>query len=513
MAQPHLSSRTFVRNLLANWVGLVAEVVVAFALTPFIIKSLGLTAYGLWGFLNSLVGYMGLVDMGIRGGVGRYFNYHLARTEGKQANEVLATSLCFLSLMSLLALLIAIGIALGFATLFPRVPADMLNDARIVLPFMVFGLWFSFTSSILRIVCAACERFDLVNGVALIMLAIRVVGTVAVLMLGFGFSGLVVVTLSSYGLATLGYYFLARHLWPQLRFNRAAVRWSRFKELWGFSMAAFAGRSAATLAAQAGPLLAMIFSGPKAVGIYNIAQLLIQSGQRLTEQFGATLYPSIMKLGGGPDYPGLRKMFTWYVKSYAILASLVFFGIMAFADPFIALWVEPGMQDVGIVSALLSGAELMHVYAGTAAFSLLALGRARMTMVIAMAHALAIVLFSMLGLWWFNGSLIGLASGILCAAALAHGLAYPLTALHEMQVPIPQRWQHYIYTTLRLSALAAIAFILFWAAQHGFGTMTWWSLGSAIALSSIGYLLLATLTLGSDLKPAWLKLRAWIVRR
>lgn len=494
----HFSSRIFLRNLLANWVGLAAEVIVAFALTPFIIKSLGLTAYGLWGFLNSLVGYMGLVDMGIRGGVGRFFNYHLARTEGKEANEVLATSLFFLSLMSLLALLVAIGLALGFAQLFPKVPAEMVRDAQIVLPFMVLGLWFSFASSILRIVCAACERFDLVNGIALIMLAIRVTGTVIVLTMGLGFSGLVVVTLSSYGLATLGYYFLARQLWPQLRFNRAAVRWARFKELWGFSMAAFAGRSAATLAAQAGPLLAMVFSGPKAVGIYNIAQLLIQSGQRLVEQFGATLYPRIMKLGGGPDYPGLRQMFLWYSKPYAILAGLVFFGVMAFADPFIALWVEPGLPEVGAVAGILAGAELMLVFASTGPLTLMALGRARATMIIAVGHALAILLFSWLGLWLLQGSLIGLALGVLAATGLAQGLVYPWVAMREIELPARA---HYLSTAARLLFLAAAAFTFFWLAQHGLGTSSWFLLGSAIALSSAAYLLCSLLTLGRDLQP------------
>ena len=68
------SKRTLARNVLLNWAALIAEVAVAFFLTPFMVRSLGLAIYGIWSLLNSVIGYMGLVDLGIRGSVGRFLN-------------------------------------------------------------------------------------------------------------------------------------------------------------------------------------------------------------------------------------------------------------------------------------------------------------------------------------------------------------------------------------------------------------------------------------------------------
>ena len=46
--------RTYVRNLLANWIGVISETAIAFFLTPFVLASLGEARYGLWGLLNAL---------------------------------------------------------------------------------------------------------------------------------------------------------------------------------------------------------------------------------------------------------------------------------------------------------------------------------------------------------------------------------------------------------------------------------------------------------------------------
>ena len=53
----------------------------AFVLTPYIIIKLGAATYGVWSLMISVIGYLGLVDIGIRGSVGRYINHYLALKE------------------------------------------------------------------------------------------------------------------------------------------------------------------------------------------------------------------------------------------------------------------------------------------------------------------------------------------------------------------------------------------------------------------------------------------------
>src|SRR5580765_5542459 len=56
----------YLRSLVTNWVGYAANVVVAFFLSPFIVHTLGDSGYGVWSLLMSIVGYVGLIDLGVR---------------------------------------------------------------------------------------------------------------------------------------------------------------------------------------------------------------------------------------------------------------------------------------------------------------------------------------------------------------------------------------------------------------------------------------------------------------
>ncbi len=54
------------RSTVANWTAFAVAAVVGFMLSPFIVHRLGNSAYGTWALLGSLVGYLGLLDFGVR---------------------------------------------------------------------------------------------------------------------------------------------------------------------------------------------------------------------------------------------------------------------------------------------------------------------------------------------------------------------------------------------------------------------------------------------------------------
>ena len=91
MSKAHI----YARNLGANWIGLGANLAVTFFMFRFMVHSLGDSRYGVWTLLTSLTGYLGLVDIGVRGGTGRYINYYLGRGQEEEVSDVVSTSLLF----------------------------------------------------------------------------------------------------------------------------------------------------------------------------------------------------------------------------------------------------------------------------------------------------------------------------------------------------------------------------------------------------------------------------------
>lgn len=472
------------RNVLANWIVLVADVAVAFFLTPFIVTSLGLGAYGTWSLLNSIIGYMGLVDLGIRGSVGRFLNAYLARDEQPRANEIVSTSLAFLAAGSAFALLVAFGLAFNFSAVFPKTPTELLDSLPFVLPLMALGLWLALWGSVYSTVLTAFDRFDLVNAAALGGLAVRAVGTVYVLRAGHGLSGLVVVTVGATLLTGAAYSVLARRFQPGARFSWRLVSSARLSEMWRFGLVSFANRSANTLAVQAAPVLAMAFIGPAAVGIWGVCMQLIQSCRRLLEQLGAVLFPSIMRLGGKEDRSGLRALFFSYARFSFLIAGLLYFGILAFGAPFLRLWVGPEFESSTDIVQILSVADLLALLASTAALTTFSLGRLKANLIIAVSEAVGIVVLSFLFAGPLALGLPGLAFGTLIPIAIARGIAYPLVASRVVEYSYPR----YLGSMLvRLGVAGALSIAVFRWIELNVGTATWSQFFATVALASLAY--------------------------
>ncbi|HEV2990940.1 MAG TPA: oligosaccharide flippase family protein, partial [Candidatus Angelobacter sp.] len=72
-----------VRNVISNWGSYVIAMGVNFFLSPYVVNHLGNVTYGVWTLLLSLTGYLGLLDLGVRGAVTRYVARFHTETDHK----------------------------------------------------------------------------------------------------------------------------------------------------------------------------------------------------------------------------------------------------------------------------------------------------------------------------------------------------------------------------------------------------------------------------------------------
>src|SRR4051794_16986706 len=89
-------ARAVAANVIWNWAGIIVTMGTGVVIAPFLIHRLGESIYGLWILIAALTGYFGLLDLGIRGSVGRYIAFHRAQQDFEQVNSVLNTALVLL---------------------------------------------------------------------------------------------------------------------------------------------------------------------------------------------------------------------------------------------------------------------------------------------------------------------------------------------------------------------------------------------------------------------------------
>jgi len=80
--------------------------IVSFFLGPYILGKLGATSYGIWALIGSLVGYFGLLDLGVRSAVTKFVaSYHSAGNHDG-ASDVKSAALLAFTMAGFLAIVI-----------------------------------------------------------------------------------------------------------------------------------------------------------------------------------------------------------------------------------------------------------------------------------------------------------------------------------------------------------------------------------------------------------------------
>src|SRR5258708_33396433 len=97
-------SRRFARGVTINWLAFGFSAGVAFFLSPFVVHHLGNVAYGVWTLVISLISYMGLLDLGLRGALVRYASRRKAQGDDLSVNSTVSAALSLRLLRSFTAI-------------------------------------------------------------------------------------------------------------------------------------------------------------------------------------------------------------------------------------------------------------------------------------------------------------------------------------------------------------------------------------------------------------------------
>jgi len=263
-----------VRNVLANWLALGTATVVGFVLTPYMLRHLGDTGFGLWVLVTTLTGYYGLLDFGLRNSISRFVAHYAANDDAASLGRVISTGLVTNAALGSLVLLMA-GLVAWNLELVVAVPGDWTPTARGLV--LVFGLGsaLGFPLNLFGHVLEGFQRFTWIGSVQAAVTLVRAGLTVWVLSQGYGLVAVGVVTIATTVIGSLIYAAVVRRLYPGLRLGWASVDRAMFRQLAGFGLIAFAIGIAAMLRFQADALVIGAFLSVQAVAYYSIASKLV----------------------------------------------------------------------------------------------------------------------------------------------------------------------------------------------------------------------------------------------
>lgn len=360
MADASLLKR-IVRNVGSSWLYLVAQAGASLFLTPYLITHLGDSGYGIITLIAGLVGYSGILYLGLGGAVVRYTAEHIAKGDKQALDETVSTIFTVYLVAGTFCLLLCGGVAYPLPSFF-NVPPELVFEARLLILMTGITLFIEFPASVYSGFVQGTDRWDVINTRMFVVLVARVVATIviietspSVLAIGAITTGAAIVE----GIYTI-VYVRRRH--PEVRFTPKLFRKSRLKVLLSFSLLNMLLVVAFALTQYTDEAVISQAIGPALVTVYVIPLRLAEYARQGIYNAADTLVPSLTSAIAKGDLEHVRRLWRFTVKVAFALAMPIVTVLLLWGYDVVALWISPAHAEAGRLPMIfLSLAFFFHV--------------------------------------------------------------------------------------------------------------------------------------------------------
>lgn len=313
--------------------------------TPMYMKYLGTTDYGINSLVQSIMGYIGMLNLGLGSAIVRYTVRY--RTEGKIEEEKSLNGMFLIIFLIIMLISIILGIYIYFIIpeLFTeKFTLEELIKTRKVFIITMVGTVVSFPVSVFSTNITSREKFLYQKTLNLLKLLITpIVG--AILMLnGFKLIAIVSATIILTLITNLLDIIYAFKIGMRLKFNNFDFK--ILKDISVYSFYIFLNIVIDRIYWGTDRIIIGKYIGPIAVGIYSIASIFNMIYMNLSLAVSGVLFPRINKMVIERKYKELSDMFINIGRIQYILLGLISSGFIIFGNEFIYLWLGKGYVEV-----------------------------------------------------------------------------------------------------------------------------------------------------------------------
>lgn len=326
----------------------IVNILVSFIMSPFLVHTLGNSNYGIWEVILSIVGYMGIMDLGVGPALVRFVSVAHSKGDRRELVQIVSSAnMFFLVLGGVAAALLAI-VSIFPESLFSSSSHSSGYITTILLLFSInVGLQFPltvFTGTLMGL-----QRHYLLN-ISRVVLTICKAFAVFFILTKYPSSGLVALVIIE-GVGNLvqlllfgGAVYYDKEI-PRISFKSCSM--STMRELWTFGLKNMVMMISSRLQIQSMPIIIGSVLGLDKIVYFVMPRRLVEYARGLSTSIGFPLTPYFASFYGKDDQRSLRE--SWlktslalHIVSGAMPIVLLFCGV-----PFIYRWLGAEYADAG----------------------------------------------------------------------------------------------------------------------------------------------------------------------
>ncbi len=337
-----------------SYVSIIASTLVQLIYTPFLISKLGQSEYGLYSLINSIIGYLTVLDLGFGNAIIVYTAKY--RMQGKFLEEQKLHGM-FKIIFSIIGCIAAgIGIILYFNvnTLFGNsMNALELSEARIMMLILAFNLFITFQFSIYSSIISAYEKFTFQKIMAIINTLLKPLLMIPLLLLGYkAIVMTLVITFVNIIVLLSNYNFCRKKLKIKIKFLGFDKK--LFKAILGYSIWIFLGVVVDKVNWSVDQFVLGSVAGTVAVSVYSAASTMNRLFINLSSAISTVLLPKMSKMVA--QNASNEKITNEFIKVGRIQYYIIFLmcsGLVMFGKEFFVAWIGKKFIDSYYIAIIL----------------------------------------------------------------------------------------------------------------------------------------------------------------
>lgn len=448
-----------------NYVIIGLHTFVGLAYTPYMLRCLGQSEYGLYSLVASVIAYLTILDFGFGNAIVRYTAKFRAEGKKQEQWEMFGMFLIVYLIIGLIAFGGGLALYFNVDALFDRTMTESdLSQARTMMLLLTFNLAFTFPLSIFGSIITAYENFIFQRIVSILRIILSTGVLILVLSIGYKSVALVVVQ-TVFNLLTLAfnYFFCKKKLKIRIEFSR--FNFSFFKEISVYSFWVFLNAIMDKIYWGTGQFVLGAMSGTVAVAIFSVAILLEQMYMTFSTSISSVLLPKITAMvANSKSKKEISDLFIRIGRLQCIVILFVICGFIAFGQTFINIWAGVDYSQAFIITLIFFLALFIPLIQNTGIVILQARNQMKFRSILYLFISVVSLIFQIVLVKYYGA--IGCAIAIGSALIIGPGLIMNIYYQKYQSINIKAFWREIgkmlifpsIFTTIWVFATCRIQF-------------------------------------------------------
>lgn len=337
-----------------SYVAIIINTLVQLIYTPFLIRMLGQSEYGLYSLVSSIIGYLTVLDLGFGNAIIVYTAKYRAQKKYEEERKLHGMVFIIFCIIGVIAALLGLVLYFNVNNIFgATMTSAELSKTKIMMLILAFNLAITFPFSIYSSIITAYEKFTFQKILSIVNTLMKPLLMMPLLFLGYkSISMTAVITIINIVVLLSNYLYCKNKLNIKIKFQ--VFDKTLFKTIFGYSFFIFLGTIVDKVNWSVDQFVLGAVSGTIAVSLYSVAAQINTLFMNISSCCCSVMLPKLSKMvSNKATEKEFNNEFIKFGRIQWYIIFLLMSGLVIFGKRFISMWVGVGFEKSYYVMLLL----------------------------------------------------------------------------------------------------------------------------------------------------------------